>query len=137
MSVLGNQQQRRLSGDLCNQVQRCQSNPEDVWRSGVDKSKCGTQRMAMCLRHWVEPSENRAKKLMKAGKRQVCFRLGTSRSQHPNATNGSPSARLYEDSRLANSRLAANYRRAAALTDGREHAVHDCKLAIAADQTHV
>ena len=70
---------------------------------------------------------------MKAGKRQVRFRLRSCHSQLPNAARSGAAACLTEEGRLANSRLAADDRRAAAF----EHIGQNRKLAIAADETQI
>ena len=64
MGVVGDEQQRSVSGDLSEQVEHCQSDEEDRGRGAFEHPERGQQRVPLGTRQAVDTSQDRAQQLM-------------------------------------------------------------------------
>jgi hypothetical protein len=134
VSILGDEQERRLSCPVCQRVQRRERDQEDVRCRTVARTKGDREGLPLALREPADLVRQWAQESLQAGKRHLRLegRAGGAEHGHTELVRASPG--LAEQGRLADCRLAPNQERSTASADVLEEVADQRKLTLASEE---
>ena len=117
VGVIDDEQHRRIGRDLRDEVERGHRDPVVLRHNLVRQSEGGVKRVPLTEAANRQHARVRAEHLMQIRKRQMGFGLRAGRGEHGHASLASRSRGLRQQTRLADTRLAAEHERSARAAD--------------------
>ena len=134
MRVLDHEEKRRLGRPFCDQPQRREADQEQVGSVALGDPERRLERPSLRVGKEIETAEQGKQQLVKAREGEPRLGQRTRRGHDRDASVQRPFPCGREQGRLADSRLAANDERAAALLDSVDQRVELGQVSIASEE---
>ena len=134
VGILGDDQQRRVGGDLGEQIEDRHRDAEVLGRSVVSEAERSVEHGAVSGEQAGCVVTHRAQELVQTRERDVGLGLHPRRSQHRDVAFARERRRLRQQAGLADPRLAAQHERAAAAFDPIQQRRQQLRLGVSAEE---
>jgi hypothetical protein len=115
LRILDEKYKGSLRGCLGKKSEGSKANEIDVWAVAICDSESTLESASLRVRQSIDVRQKRPHQLMKASERQPCLRLHASRARYHHANRGGVVGRGLQQRGLANSCIASDNQRAAAM----------------------